>query len=268
MPEETTSKPTRNRDGIGNTLRVAIAVSLFCSVLVSAAAVILKPQQQRNEDLYRQTIVLEVAGIYEAGGDVEAQFSAIDTRLVDLRTGDYVRDIDPYSFDPLEAANNPELSVNVPAELDIAGVRRRAIYAPVYLVRNQGKVTQIVLPVYGSGLWSTMYGYLSLEPDGNTIRGLRFYDHGETPGLGDQIDKPDWRAQWSGKVLSDESGALRIEIVRGKVLAGDGAVHQVDGLAGATLTGRGVTHLLQYWMGPHGFGPYLQKLASGTANDG
>jgi Na+-transporting NADH:ubiquinone oxidoreductase subunit C len=113
-----------------------------------------------------------------------------------------------------------------------------------------------------------MYGYLSLEPDGNTIRGLRFYEHGETPGLGDQIDKPDWRAQWSGKLLTDEYGVLRIEVVRGKVIAGDGEKYQVDGLAGATLTGRGVTRLLQYWMGPHGFGPYLQKIATGDVDNG
>lgn len=268
MPDSVSNNSLRNRDGIRNTLLVAICVSLFCSILVSAAAVILKPAQLRNEDLYRQTIVLQVAELYEAGKDVEAQFQAIDARLVDLKSGDYVSDMDPRSFDALEAGNDPELGISVPAEFDVAGIRRRAIYAPVYLVRDDGQISQIVLPVYGSGLWSKMYGYLSLEPDGNTVRGLRFYEHGETPGLGDQIDKSDWRAQWSGKVLTDEHGELRIEVVRGKVVAGDGSEHQVDGLAGATLTGRGVTHLLQYWMGPHGFGPYLQKVAEGTANNG
>ncbi|HNP64778.1 MAG TPA: Na(+)-translocating NADH-quinone reductase subunit C [Woeseiaceae bacterium] len=268
MPDTTISRTSRNRDGIANTLIVAVGVSLFCSVLVSAAAVILKPEQQRNEELYRQRIVLDVAGIYEAGGDIEAQFSAIDTRLVELQTGTYVSGIDPQSFDALEARNDPDVSIRVPPELDIAGIRRRSIYSPVYLVRDGDTLTQIVLPVYGSGLWSRMHGFLSLEPDGNTIRGLQFYEHGETPGLGDQIDKPDWRAQWSGKLLTDETGQLRIEVVRGKVIAGEGDEHQVDGLAGATLTGRGVTHLLQYWMGPHGFGPYLQKIAEGNANNG
>lgn len=258
----------RNRDGIANTLVVAVGVSLVCSVLVSTAAVILKPKQARNEELYRQAIVLDVAGIYEAGISVEQQFSAIDTRLVDLETGDYVANADTSRFDPLEAARDPEQGIDIPADLDVAGIRRRAIYAPVYLVRDGDTISQIVLPVYGTGLWSTMYGYLSLEPDANTIRGLRFYEHGETPGLGDQIDKADWRAQWSGKVLMDEFGELRIEVVRGKAAAGDGGRHQVDGLAGATLTGRGVMRLLQYWMGPHGFGPYLEKLAESEANNG
>ena len=268
MPEPTTGVSTRNRDGIANTIFVAVGVSLVCSVLVSAAAVILKPQQQRNEELYRQAIVLDVAGIYEAGTSVEQQFSAIDTRLVDLQSGDYVTSEDPGRFDALDAAKDPELSIDIPADFDVAGIRRRAIYAPVYLVRDGDTISQVILPVYGSGLWSTMYGYLSLAPDANTIRGLRFYEHGETPGLGDQIDKSDWRSQWSGKVLADEYGELRIEVVRGKALEGDEGRHQVDGLAGATLTGRGVTHLLQYWMGPHGFGPYLQKLAESEADNG
>ena len=268
MPDTSSKVSLRDRDGVGNTLMVAISVSLVCSILVSAAAVILKPYQQRNEDLYRQTIVLQVAGLYDASKDIEAQFQAIDARLVDLQSGDYVSNVDPQSFDALEAANDPQLGVAVPAEFDVAGIRRRAKYAAVYLVRDDKQITQIVLPVYGSGLWSKMYGYLSLEPDGNTVRGLRFYEHGETPGLGDQIDKAEWRAQWSGKVLADEKGELKIEVVRGKVLAGEGDKHQVDGLAGATLTGRGVMHLLQYWMGPHGFGPYLQQVAQGAENDG
>jgi Na+-transporting NADH:ubiquinone oxidoreductase subunit C len=268
MPESRKKTPARNRDSISNTLLVAIGVSLFCSVLVSATAVILKPQQLRNQELYRQKIVLEVAGLYEDGADVGALFANIETRLVRLDSGEYTDSLDPGNFDPLAASKDPEQSVAVPADLDIAGIRRRAQLAPVFLVSEAGSVSQLILPVYGSGLWSTMYGYLALEADGRTIRGLRFYEHAETPGLGDQIDKPEWRAGWAGKQLLDDEGQLRIEVIRGQVTAGDSAIYQVDGLAGATLTGRGVTDLLRYWMGPHGFGPYLARYTKEARNDG
>lgn len=211
-----------SRDSISNTFIVAIGVSLVCSVLVSAAAILLKPQQEKNETLFRQRIVLEVAGLYEPGADIEARFAAIDAQVVELSGGES---------------------------------------AEVYLVRQAGALEQVILPVSGAGLWSTMYGYLSVEPDGRTVRGLRFYEHAETPGLGDQVEKADWLAQWPGKQLYDNSGEVRIEVVRGKVMPGADAIHQVDGLSGATLTGRGVTVFLRDWLGPDGFGPYLQQLA-------
>ena len=271
MADALQKKVPRSRDSLSNTLLVAIGVSLLCSVLVSATAVVLKPQQARNEELYRQRIVLEVAGLYEPGVDVGEAFGNIELRLVELASGvyadgDYIDGLD--SFDAGAAAKDPASSTAVPAALDIAGIRRRALHAPVYLVRDAGRISQVILPVYGSGLWSTMYGYLALEGDGNTIRGLRFYEHAETPGLGDQIDRPDWRAQWNGKALLDEAGELRIEVVRGQAPAGDDARFMVDGLAGATLTGRGVSNLLRYWTGEHGFGPYLAKLKAETVNDG
>ena len=268
MPDDNAKKPRRSRDSIANTLIVAVGVSLVCSVLVSAAAVLLKPAQERNQTLYRQKIVLEVAGLYEDGADVDKLFAGIDARLVDLASGDYSNAADAREFDAVAASNDPSLSVAIPDDADVAGIGRRSMYAPVYIVRDGGAVEQVILPVYGKGLWSTMYGYLAVEPDGVTVRGLQFYEHAETPGLGDQVEKPDWLAQWPGKRLFDDDGAPRIEVVRGQAPPGDSAVYQVDGMSGATLTGRGVGNLLQYWIGPHAFGPYLAKLANEDHDDG
>ena len=268
MPDSPQKTAGRSRDGIANTLIVAIGVSLVCSVLVSATAVVLKPLQERNQALNRQKIVLEVAGLYEPGADVEALFSGIDVRLVDLSSGEYTDAVDARAFDAVAASRDPVLGIDIPGDLDVAAIRRRSIYAPVYLVRDGDTVEQVILPVYGTGLWSTMYGYLAVEPDGVTVRGLQFYEHAETPGLGDQVEKPAWLAQWPGKRLFDEAGNTRIEVVRGQVQPGDDDIHQVDGLSGATLTGRGVTLLLHYWIGPHGFGPYLANLNAGGGQDG
>ena len=163
---------------------------------------------------------------------------------------------------------DPTLGVPIPAALDQANILQRSRYAPVYLVRSGESIDQVILPVYGKGLWSTMRGFLALDPDGSTVRGLRFYEHAETPGLGDQIDKPEWRALWKGKQLFAADDLPRIEVIRGQADPGNAnAIHQVDGISGATLTGRGVTNLVRYWTGPHGFGPYLSGLRSEAEGD-
>ena len=237
-----------DRDSISNTLIVAIGLSLVCSIIVSGAAIALKPVQEENEEQFRQQIILDVAGLMEPGADVAALFETIETRVVDLESGDYVEGVDT------------EEMTEIPADLDLAGIGERARYVPVYLVRKDGALDQIILPVYGKGLWSTMYGYLSVAPDGNSTRGLQFYAHGETPGLGDQMDKEGWRAQWDSKELYGDSGEPQVRVIKGRVPEGvAGAEHMIDGMAGATLTGNGITGLIQYWAGPHGFGPYLKK---------
>ena len=236
-----------DRDSISNTLTIAIGLSLVCSIIVSSAAIVLKPKQAENEELFRQQIILDVAGLMEPGGDIGQLFEAIEPRTVDLETGTYSDEGDP------------ELNVTIPDELDIAGIGQRPRYVPVYLVKDGDTVEQIILPVYGKGLWSTMLGYLSVAPDGNTIKGLRFYSHAETPGLGDQMDKEPWRALWVGKKVYGTGDEPEIRVVRGPVPAGaPNPQHLIDGMSGATLTGNGISGLVRYWTGPHGFGPYLK----------
>ncbi len=237
-----------DRDSISNTLIVAIGLSLVCSVIVSGAAIALKPIQQSNEELFRKQIILEVAGLMEPGADVRTLFESIEERVVDLESGNYAEDVDTAEM------------VAIPDELDLAGIGERARYIPVYHVMKNGELDQLILPVYGKGLWSTLYGYLSVAPDGNATRGLQFYAHGETPGLGDQMDKEDWRAQWDSKELYGDGDQPQVRVIKGLVPDGiDGGEHMIDGMSGATLTGNGITGLLQYWTGAHGFGPYLNN---------
>ena len=254
-----------SRDSTRNTLIVAIGVSFVCSIHVSTSAIVLRPIQEVNAAAFRQAIVLQVAGLYDPEESVASQFEAIETRIVDLETGEFT-DMDPNDFDAEEAANDPALSVVIPASDDIASVKRRAKYATVYLVSDGDRLTQVILPVRGKGLWSTLYGFLSVAPDGNTVKGLKFYEHAETPGLGDQIDRPSWQAQWEGLQLTDASGNPQVEVVRG--MAPEGSNYQVDGLSGATLTGKGVEKLVRFWTGRQGYGPFLTRLGSEGNNNG
>ena len=256
--------PKRRKESVARTLVVAFFVSLVCSALVASAAVVLKPRQVANEVLEMRRNILEVAGLLEPGRDVNELFDRIEPRIVELETGAYRDDIDPSAFDPATALKDPETSVLIPAEIDTARIGRRAKQARVYLVVDEDEVTRIVLPISGYGLWSTMYGFLALEPDGNTVADIVFYSHGETAGIGDFVGKPEWRELWPGKHVYDEEGELRLRIIKGRVSKDDPqADYKVDGVSGATLTGNGVTNLVRYWLGDHGFGRYLDRIRDG-----
>lgn len=243
---------------------VAVAVCLVCSVLVSSASILLKPIQQRNQSLAIKQQILNVAGFQVDSADVERLFGErIETRVVSLETGEYADDVDPATYDYAATARDPQTGMAVPREQDIAQIKRRPRYIPVYLVREAGKLTTVILPVNGTGLWSTMYGFLALADDGITIRGLTFYEQAETPGLGDEVGKPAWQARFQGKQAFDDEGKVRISVIKGNVnSAAPDARFQVDGIAGATLTSNGVTRLLHYWLGDQGYGPYLERLFS------
>lgn len=243
------------------TIFVAVALCLVCSIIVSMAAVFLKPIQLANKALDKKHNILEVAGLVDEGRTMDELFAGIETRVVDLQTGEYVTDVDASTYDQRRAARDPSSSVSIDPDKDVANIRARARYATVYLVKDGEQTDKVILPVHGYGLWSTMYGFIALEEDANTVYGLRFYEHAETPGLGGEVDNARWRQQWRGKKLFDESGDIRVDVVQGNVDAGSPeAVYQVDGLSGATLTSRGVENLLRYWMGPDGFRPYLERL--------
>lgn len=270
MPSDAVPTPPRTgwlatfrnmpNDSTRKTLIVALALCLVCSILVSTAAVKLQPLQQRNQELDRKKIILEVAGLLKPGVSIDELFKQVEPKVVDLSTGEYVDTMDPNQFDQRQAAKDPEMGVKIPPDRDIAQIRRRSKYAVVYLVKEEGQTKLILLPVHGYGLWSTMYAYIALERDANTIFGLRFYEQGETAGLGAEIDNPRWRNNWTGKVVYGEAEKPQIRVIKGTVAPGDPeAKFKIDGLAGATLTANGVTNLIHYWLGPEGFGTYLKK---------
>ena len=173
-----------SKETIQHTLIVAFLVCLVCSVVVAGAAVALKPMQQKNKDLDRKTNVLAAAGMLEPGTDVEAAFKQFDVRIVNLETGEFVEGLSPEEVAPKVAARNEELSHPLSASEDPASIKRKPKYAAVYVLTNEDGIERLVLPVYGYGLWSTLYGYMAVSGDLNTVAGIGFYEHAETPGLG------------------------------------------------------------------------------------
>lgn len=251
------------RDSKAYTIGFAAAVCLVCAIPVASASVFLRPAQAVNQRVDRLSKVLGVAGLMKQGEalaptEVEARFAKhVVPRAVDLRSGAYSEAVDARDFDQRKAAKDPAQSA--PAAPNEARVFRVPHHAVVYEVVRDGQVDALILPISGYGLWSTLYGYLALEADGRTVAGITFYEHGETPGLGGEVENPRWQGLWKGRQAFDEAGEVKLKVIKGAAGPATDDPHRVDGLSGATITARGVSNLVEFWLGPGGFGPFLAQ---------
>lgn len=254
-----------SNDSIKKTLTVAITLCIVCALVVSYAAVSLKPAQQDNVAKDMKTNILVAAGLFQDGVSIDEQFAAVETKIVDLRTGKFSDEKDAAMYDQAKAAKDLSASDKLAPEQDIAKIFRREHFAKVYLVNDGGALNKIILPIRGYGLWGTLYGFLALENDLNTVAGLGFYDHKETPGLGGEVDNPNWKAQWIGKQIYRDGEAVMALIKGGVDPKSPHVNNMVDSLSGATLTSRGVTNLVQFWMNDQGYKQFLNNLRNGEA---
>lgn len=256
-----------------STLMTALVLCFVCSIMVSAVAVGLKPQQKANQALDRNKNILMAGGLVEdkvSNSEIDSKFKEFEVKLVNLATGQYATEdelksagiSDINAYDANAAAKDPKLST--PLTEDPAGIKATPKFAKVYIKADStGQPELLVLPVHGYGLWGTMYAFLTLEADFNTIKGISFYEHKETPGLGALVAEPKWRSQLVGKKAYDDNG----QVATGVVKAGTPKPNDnyVDGVSGATLTSRGVNNLLQFWLGEQGYKPFLDNLKKGGA---
>ena len=241
-------------------LGFALIICMLCSALVSSTAVALKERQDANKALDQARQVIRVAGLADAGAalpqeEVDRIFENIQGRVIDRETGEYL-DVPVASVDPIKESKDPAMSASTPSEFKAAQVARLSNRLQVFEVKTPGKEC-LVLPIHGKGLWSTMYGYLAVEPGGAKVKGITFYDHGETPGLGGEIDNKKWQAGWKDLSVYGDDGKVKLGVVKSG--AQRDQAFQVDGLAGATITSKGVDATVKLWLGSAGYGPYLAK---------
>lgn len=255
-----------NKDSIAYTVTVALLLCIVCSIVVSVASVSLKPAQEANKELDFKRNILAAAGLLEPGVKVEEQFKNVDTYIVNLENGKFSDEVSPEKYDQRKAAKDPSMAKDLSSDEDIAKIGMREKFAEVYKAPGANGGETLILPIRGYGLWSTLYGFIAIESDYNTVVGIGFYEHGETPGLGGEVDNPSWKALWDGKELFNDKGELAIQVIKGKVDASTPkAEHKVDGLSGATLTTRGVDNLIKFWLGENGYGPFIENLKKGEA---
>ncbi len=266
-----TKKSKFDPNTVWGTFKVALAMCIICSLVVSTAAVKLRPMQQKNAENKQKRNVLIAAGLWDedehTDGNIPELFKDIETVAVNLpgrsdddpEAGTLDTAIDIKTYNQRKAPKKPDQGIMI-GDQDVAGITRREKISLVYLVKNDsGELQSIVLPIYGKGLWSTLYGYLALDADARTVKGITFYEHKETPGLGGEVDNSKWKSQWPGKIVVDESGSPVVEVTKPGNASQD---YQVDGLSGATITSNGVEKAVRYWLGSDAFGPYLDQFRS------
>ena len=251
-------------DSIFKTLTVSFTVCLFCSLVVSFAAVSLRDAQNLNKLNDQRIKILKTAAIYDPAESIESQFTRLTPKFVDFSNGlllDEFEGLDLVTYDPVYFSKQAGFSSPIPPKLDIAVVKNKENIGKIYLLKDEeSQLEKIILPIRGYGLWGTLYGYIAIDKDLNTIRGLEFYEHKETPGLGAEVDNPKWKALWDGKKIYKD-GEIEIAVIKGKVdQTNKMADYQVDGLSGATLTSRGVTNMLAFWFSESGYRETLNKI--------
>ena len=251
-------------ESISKTIGVAFCVCLICSLVVSFSAVSLRDLQNENKLNDKRIKILQAADIYNPDEDIKQQFLKLETKFVNFETGklmDTYMDFSLEEYDPILATRDSNLSTKVPTSEDIAVIKNRENIGKIFILRNDDySINKLILPIRGYGLWGTLYGYISIENDFNTIAGIEFYDHKETPGLGAEVDNPKWKNLWPGKEIY-QNGEVSLSVIKGKVDNNDkGAQYEIDGLSGATITSRGVTNMIAYWFGESGYSKLFKEL--------
>lgn len=265
-----------NNDTLKNIIGVALVVCLVCSILVASVAVALKPRQEKNQTLEKLKNILLAGGLMNdknKNTDIETIFSQkVAGTVIDLKTGERLAKdkqtglLDPNNFDLKKVANDFNTSVEVPVELAGSGIKRVPVNMAVYFVKEGGEISKIILPMFGKGLWSTMYGFIALKKDLKTVSGFTYYEHGETPGLGGEVDNPRWKSLWKDKMVYDDGGKLILKVI--KAIAPPDSKTEIDGLSGATITTRGIDDMLGFWLGEKGYyKPFLDILKKEGLNE-
>ena len=242
----------------GKMLAMAFLVSGLSAFAVSTAAVVLGPRLDANRSAERQarleamlTELPALASLLETAGA-----DGLDIIVADLTTGE-AADVDADTFDA-DLLENDQITT-LSAEQDIAGIGTRPDLAQIYVARDGSDIAAVILPVYGQGYQSVIRAYLALEGDLNTVAGLTITEQGETPGLGANIQSASWQAKWPGALIADDTGTIRISVVKG----GAEPPFEVNAITGATRTSDAVQDMIRFWVGPDGFGPVLDALAAG-----
>lgn len=219
------------------TYRFVMIVSILAAFLLSLTATSLKDKQDYNVEVDRKKNVLKCAGLDVMTINSEQiikNYSQFINEKVISKNGSYV-DLKLTDLNQFEDKSTGQILYK----------NNNKEYLPLYEYSKNNEIVAYILPISGKGLWSTLYGYFSLANDMNTVKGITFYKHGETPGLGAEIEKKWFQDNFINKTIFNEMGQMvSVSVEKGKA-SGSGLEHKVDGISGATMTGAGLNKFLK-----------------------
>lgn len=218
----------------------AAVMCLLVGFFLTFAAEALKERQEANILLDQQKNILKALGLVQGGKMSGSEVQSLYAQKV---SNEFV-------------SSTGELHPKKESENDL----------PVYVIKENGNVTKYAFPFEAYGLWSWVYGYFALEGDGETVAGITVYKHGETPGLGGEVEKDWWQNQFKNKKIVDNSGKfVSVGVVKGKVnelIPQANRGNYVDGISGATLTSKGMEKYLAIDL--QKYEPFSKKLRGGS----
>lgn len=269
------------------TYTFALIICVFASVLLALASTALKPAQQTSQRLDIVKNLLSVTGITNeelakmSPGEIMSMYKEhFEVRLVDKNKEPVERSFIEEELKKLnykekelselkafELIDTYNAKINLLAKKAGTSVEKydRGI-KPVYVYRKGEDIDAYIVPIAGPGLWGMMYGYIALKPDLNTVAGIRFYKHQETPGLGGEAEKPWFTSRFEGKhILNDEGEFVSVKIAKGGEGSAENAHpneldHYVDGISGATITTKGINEFLKNDL--QKYEPYFKTIRS------
>ena len=212
-----------------------LTITIICSLLLSLASEGLKERKNKNIEIDKKRNILTAIGIDTDNFsilDIDQYFvDNIDTLIISL-DGDIIDNLSITDLNEIENKQNGEVKY----------YNNNKEFLPLY---NERKENVIIIPISGKGLWSSLFGYFAIDANNlSTVKGIAFYAHGETPGLGAEISSEWFQLSFVGKEIYSGKELLSIKVTKSG-LADKNNLYEDDGISGATIPSRGVTELLK-----------------------
>ena len=210
-----------------------LTITIVSSFFLSLASEGFKEMKKKNVEIDKKKNILSAIGVAIDNftvDDVDEYFkSNIDSLIIDIDG----LIVDNISIEDLNEVENKSTG-------EVRYFYENKEFLPLY-VETQENV--IIMPISGKGLWSSLFGYFALDADNySTVKGITFYAHAETPGLGAEISKKWFQDNFVNKEIYEKNNLKSIAVAKGK--ADENSKYEVDGISGATITSNGVTTLL------------------------
>ena len=205
----------------------SIVMVVSVAALLSLAATLLQPAQERNLEVEKKKNMLESINVPATRENTEELYDKYITESFVLNSrGELVSGVDAFTVVIKNEQKKPLEDQSL----------------PVFRAEPDDGEKVIIIPVEGKGLWGPIYGYVSLKSDMNTIYGVNFDHKGETPGLGAEINTTPFESQFHGKKIFDNDSFISVQVLKGGAPESD--IHGVDGISGGTITSNGLQSMI------------------------
>lgn len=247
------------------TIFFATVVVIVIGVLLSVAAMGLKPLQEQNKRQEKMMDIMYTIGVDQdfLTSEVIAKGLKLNYKLIEEYFNKYFLKQYALKSDGSVDESINAFDINLKAEIKKPVEEQRF---PIFIAKKDGK-TYYVIPLYGKGLWDDIWGYIALEEDMNTVKGVKFGHKGETPGLGAEITKKWFEKEFVGEKIFDKDGTFKgITLLKGNKDPEnkDKEDHEIDAISGSTLTGNGVTEMIQERL--RHYIPFFEKIRNQKNN--